>query len=183
MTYLKSNALVIPGDLVLEEGVPQTLISGGGGSIVMDAAGNLTVSGMVYVEGDIIMKGENPIEYDGRFTLISEGNVTMDADFLSKGTFPTDDAAGVIAHGSMRLGADKSHLDLMGAFFSQEEIITAKQTSLAGTLVSNYFGATQVPDIYQVPELSKNMPPGMPGADDVYMYAWQKVPKSWVELD
>ena len=71
----------------------------------------------------------------------------------------------------------------MGAFFAQEEVVTAKQTQLAGTLVSNYFAATQVPDIYQVPELVKNLPPGMPGTDDVILYTWQRVPKSWVELD
>jgi hypothetical protein len=183
MTYLKSNALVISGNLVLEQGIAQALISGGSGSIFMDAAGNLAVTGMVYVEGDIVIKGANPIEYDGRFTLISEGNVTMDADFLSKGIFPSDDAAGIIAHGRMDLGVNKSQLQLMGAFFAQEEIITTKQTELAGTLVSNYFGATQVPDIYQVPDLVKHMPPGMPGADDVYLYAWMRVPKSWVELD
>ena len=183
MTYLKSKSLVITGDLILEEGVTTTLITGGGGSIALDAAGNLTVTGMVYVEGNIILKGTGTIEYDGKFSLISEGDITVDVDLVTKGIFPTDDAGGFIAHGGINLGGDKSQLEVMGAFFAQEEIITSKQTQVAGTLVSNYFGATQVPDIYQVPELVKNMPPGLPGGGDVYMYTWQRVPKSWVELD
>jgi len=183
MDYLRSDALVITGDLVIEEGVSMPLMSGAGGSISVDAFGNVVASGKVYVEGNIIIKGANPMLYDGRFSLISEGNVTIDADFLSKGTFATDDVMGIIARGSMHLGGDKAHLDLTGAFFSQEEVIVSKQTQLAGTIVSNYFGATNVPDIYQVPELVKNLPPGMPGSDNIYVYVWMRVPKSWVELD
>jgi hypothetical protein len=134
------------------------------------------------VKGNIEITGDCPLLYDGRFTLVSEGNVTFDADFYSKGTFATDDAAGVISHGKLNLGVKSSQLRLAGAFFAQEEVLTNKQTQILGTLVSNYFNLTQVPEIFQVPSLVENLPPWMPGADNAYVYAWRRVPKSWTEL-
>jgi hypothetical protein len=41
---------------------------------------------------------------------------------------------------------------------------------------------TNVPDIFQVPALARNLPPSMPGAADVDAFAWRRVPRSWVEL-
>ncbi|MEJ5171968.1 MAG: hypothetical protein WHU10_13355, partial [Fimbriimonadales bacterium] len=41
---------------------------------------------------------------------------------------------------------------------------SAKQNQIAGTFVANFFDmGTNVPNIYQVPELRRNLPPGMPG--------------------
>jgi hypothetical protein len=52
----------------------------------------------------------------------------------------------------------------MGAFYAQNRIVSAKQTTIMGTFVSNYFDmGTNVPDIYQVPSLADNLPLGMIG--------------------
>jgi hypothetical protein len=183
MDYLQANALVINGDLQLQTPTPTPLISSGHGSIALDAFGNLQISGIVYVKGDITIGGSDPVLYDGRGTLVSEGSVSVGVDLYSKGQFPTDDVLGVISHTRMHLGTSDAQLKLAGAFFAQEEVENGKQNHLAGSIVSNSFGMTQVPDLYQVPALSKNLPPGMPGADDVNQYAWRRVPRSWVELD
>ena len=186
MQYLKSNALVIKGDLEIRRGGVKGNLSNGRGSISLDNKGNLTISGIVYVQGKITITGDNtgqPLLYDGKGTLVAEDDVLIDNNILSKGTFPTDDALGVISYKQMYIGSDDSQMKLMGAFYAQEEVINAKQTQLAGTIVSNWFGMKQVPDIYQVPELVRNLPPGMPGSDDVNIYSWRQVPRSWMELD
>lgn len=182
MAYLKSKAVVVNGNLKIECGVMRSGISAGTNSLSIDALGNITANGTIYVTGNIEIVGACPVKYDGRFTLVSEGDVLVDADFYSKGTFPTDDVAGVISHGKLLLGDKSSQLKLAGAIFAQQEVITNKQTQLAGTIVSNYFNMTQVPNIFQVPGLAGNLPPYMPGGDDVYAYAWLRVPKSWTEL-
>lgn len=185
MSYLKANALVIPGDLVIESGTPRTLVSSSKGSISVDASGNLQVTGTVYVEGNVKIQGDSPITYDGKFKLVAEGDVTVNTSFYSKNEFATDDLAGIVAHKRINLGTGSgaSQLQLAGAFFAQEEVVNAKQNHLVGSIVSNYFGMAQVPNLYYVPTLSKNLPPDMPGAGDVFAYAWWQVPRSWVELD
>jgi hypothetical protein len=194
MQYLSANALVVHGDLVLRNGTSVPQVSNGRGSISLDAMGNLQISGIVYVRGDIRVEGksvklrdatarENAIRYDGRGTLVAEGDVSVDAHLVPRDTFPTNDVLGVVSHGRIALGTGASQLVLAGAFFAQEEVSNAKQNQLAGTIVSNHFGMTQVPEIFQVPELAKNLPPGMPGGDDIYIYAWRRVPRSWVELE
>lgn len=162
-------------------------VSNGRGSISVDAAGNITTSGIVYVQGNInITEGKSggALRYDGRALLVSERNVHINTDLYAKTMFPTKDVLGIVAHGKMGIGTEggASQLNLQGAFFAQEEIINGKQNKLMGSIVSNTFGMRNVPDIYQVPALARNLPPGMPGGDDVDVFAWRRVPRSWVEL-
>ena len=61
---------------------------------------------------------------------------------------------------------NEAQIDVMGAFYAENQVIVQKQTDIIGTIVSNYFNmGTNVPAIFQVPELSSNLPPGMIGAD------------------
>ncbi len=182
MNYLKSKAVVVSGDLKIH--CPSSLppIGSGANYLSTDASGYLVGQGIIYVQGNIEITGTCPVQYDGRFTLVSEGDVMVDADFYSKGTFATDDMVGVVSHGEITFGDKKSQMSVSGAFFAQEKVTVFKQTALAGTLVSNLFNMTQVPDLYQVPSLASNLSPGMPGAEDVYRYSWRRVPKSWTEL-
>jgi len=66
-----------------------------------------------------------------------------------------------------------------GAFYAPNRIICAKQDQIAGTIVANYFDmGGQVPSIYQVPLLAKNLPPGMPGGDPYFFIKtvyWREV--------
>jgi hypothetical protein len=71
---------------------------------------------------------------------------------------------GIMATGKLEMGTN-SQLHLMGAFYAQDQIKSTKQTIVTGTYVSNYFDmGTNVPEIYQVPALADNLPPGMIGA-------------------
>ncbi len=57
---------------------------------------------------------------------------------------------------------------MIGAFYAQGTIRSAKQNQIAGTFVATYYDmGTNVPNIYQVPALKNNLPPGMPGGDPI----------------
>ena len=57
---------------------------------------------------------------------------------------------------------DGSQLDAMGLFYAGDTITAHKQTDIVGTLVNNQFDINQgVPRVYQVPDVVKNLPPGL----------------------
>jgi len=188
--YLSSNALVIAGDLNLRPGVSYPYASNAYGSIYLDNSGNLQISGIVYVTGNITIdagSGElksTPILYHGKGTLVSANNINIRTHVLSKGMFPANDVMGFVAAKDLNIGTGSgdSHLNIIGAFFAQDKITNAKQNQIAGAMVSNYFSMTNVPDLFHVPFLADNLPPGMPGSGTTYTYTYQIVPNSWREL-
>ena len=188
--YLNSNALVISGDLNLQPGISYPALSNANGSIYLDNAGNLQISGIVYVTGNININSgagglkSTPILYDGRGTLVSANNINLSTHVLSNGMFPADDVMGFIAAKDLNIGTGSgdAHLSLMGAFYAQNQITNAKQNQIAGAMVSNYFQISNVPDLFHVPTLADNLPPGMPGSGTAYTYTYQVVHNSWREL-
>jgi hypothetical protein len=190
MNYLANNALVIGGDLELKPGVELYPLSNGFGSIYMDATGNLDISGIVYVTGDIVVKcgqgqaNHDPMIFDGCGTLVSEGDIFINTHVLSKGMFPEDDVLGFIALDDIELGSGPGDawLNIVGAFFAEDQILNEKQNKVAGALVSNYFKINQVPDLYHVPSIVDHLPPGMPGSETINIYTYQIVPGTWREL-
>jgi len=142
----------------------------------------LTVNGVVRINGNIQIGSKDSIYYAGRGTIFAEGNINVDGDLLPSAglSFPKTTAIGLLAKGNMNLatGNGSSQLSLAGAFYAQGTIKSAKQNQIAGTFVANYFDmGTNVPSIYQVPDLPKYMPPAMPGDKS---YISMKL-KSWRE--
>ncbi len=188
--WLAGHALVISGDLEIKPGVAYTSPASTKGSINVDAAGNITISGIVVVTGEVYFsagKGAlrgDPLVYDGRGTIVSGGDMHINTHVISKGDFPSDDVMGFIAGQNLELGtgAGASHLDLMGAFYAQQTIINEKQNMIAGATVSNYFQVANVPSIYQVPALVDNLPPGMPGGVTFNILVWRELASTWREL-
>jgi hypothetical protein len=190
MNYLNNNALVINGNVTLKPGETFAPLSNAFGSISMDASGNLQISGIVYVTGDIDIKSgqgtetHTPVIFDGRGTLVSEGDIELSTHVLSAGTFPTDDVLGFIAADDIGIGTGQgdAQLTMMGAFFAGDQITNKKQNQLAGAMVSNYFQIDNVPDLFQVPSLVDNLPPGMPGGETIDIYTYKVVNGTWREL-
>jgi len=188
--WLAANALIINGDVILETGIANTGGSNGNGSIFMDQDGNLYIRGIVFVTGNVYFNagdgGERhtPIIYDGRGTIVSGGDMHINTHLLSRDQFPTNDVMGFLSTQSMYLGTGPgaSQLELMGAFFAQNQIVNAKQNSLAGAMVSNYFDVQNNPHLYFVPSIVDNLPPGMPGSGTMNLYTYKKVPGTWKEL-
>jgi hypothetical protein len=188
--YLAANALVISGDIVLTPGVAYTSPASPYGSLHIDASGNMTISGIVMVTGNVTISPgsgalkNTPVQYDGRGTLVAQGSMYVNTSVLSKDAFPTNDVAGFLSYHNLELatGSGASQLTIMGAFFAQNQIINQKQNNIAGAMVSNYFSMTNVPSIWQVPALVDNLPPGMPGGATIVRYVWKELPSTWREV-
>jgi len=188
--WLQSNALVINGDIDLQPGVTYGGGSNGYGSISMDANGNLSISGIVYVSGNVTFtdgKGKysgTPVIYDGRGTIVSGGSMYLNTHILSKDRFPTNDVMGFLSMHDLYIGtgAGAAQLDMMAAFFAQNIIQNAKQNQLAGAMVSNYFDVENVPHMYFIPAIVDNLPPGMPGSGTINKYTYRQLAGTWREL-
>lgn len=171
MTYLQTVGLNIIGPLTITPGTAYGPVSDlRGNSFQVDAAGNISIQGIVYVNGDIRLarsSGSKTLQYSGRGTLVSTGNIYVSTDLTPNSpTFPTNNAMGMIARRRIELatqGGD-SQLSMAGAFYAQEQVVSQKQNEIAGSFVASYFSMQNVPHMYQVPALSRNLPPGMPGS-------------------
>ena len=150
----------------------------------------LKINGQVRVNGSLSFTGhgnDRTINYSGRAALLVYGNVNIDANLVTcnngdpsntADSFPVNNIIGIMASQDMTVGST-AQLDIMGAFYAQQKIASAKQTNVMGTFVSNYFDmGTNVPNIYQVPALADNLPVGMIG--NYPILAVQRV--SWREL-
>jgi hypothetical protein len=148
----------------------------------------MQINGQIAVQGDLVIEGQGndkTIYYTGRASLLAQGNValntnllTVNADGSSANSFPVNNVIGIMASDNMVVGS-LAQLQIMGAFYAQNRITSAKQTTVMGTFVANYFDmGTNVPDIYQVPALADNLPLGMIGAYPILILS--RV--SWREL-
>ncbi len=188
--YLAGNALIISGDLEIKPGVAYASPYSPYGSLSVDASGNVTISGIVMVTGDLNLsagagsKKNDPLVYDGRGTLVAQGSMYVNTSLLSKAEYPTNDVLGLLSYHTLELGTGSgaSQLTMMAACYAQNQIINQKQNHIAGAMVSNYFSMTNVPSIWQVPALVDNLPPGMPGGNTFMAYVWNEMPSTWREI-
>ncbi|MCH8992882.1 MAG: hypothetical protein IIA44_14185 [Acidobacteria bacterium] len=143
----------------------------------------LHVEGIIKVDGNLKFdKSLGELRYSGNGTIYATRDINVSTNLLPAAglIFPLDTTLGLIAERNMNLatGNGDSQLMMVGAFFAQGTVRSKKQNQIAGTFVANYFDmGSNVPNIYQVPELVNHMPPGMPG--DVHYYT-VKV-RSWRE--
>lgn len=143
----------------------------------------LEINGQIEIDGDFeIVPGNGSsgriVYYTGRAALLVRGDVILNTSLLSCNdgnpnnyalSFPERNCLGIMAGGSLTLGTN-AQLEYLGAFYAQGQISSAKQTVVMGTFVSNFFDmGNQVPDIYQVPALSTNLPLGMIGNWPVFV--------------
>ena len=187
-----STALDITASLPVTGGVyklnadtPNFSLGSGANTISWNqATGTLTFNGVFKVNGNLDLAKKNVfMYYSGKGTLWATGNVVIHDCVLpaTASSFPTTNVIGVIAGGNLEIctGPGESAARLAGAFYAVNRIRTAKQTQTAGTWVSNYFDlGNQVPSIYQVPLLGKNLPPGMPGGDPCFFIktvCWKEI--------
>lgn len=187
MDYLRTAGMVVTGSMTLKKGTAYGPISDGrGNSLSVDTNGNIAIQGIVYVTGDIKLErngGDQSMRYTGRGTLVSTGSVYVSTHLVpGSPTFPINHTFGVIARRRIELatGSGDSQLKLSGAFYAQEQVVSQKQNELAGTFVTSHFSMQNVPHMYQVPTLPDNLPPGMPGADRIWIKSVRI--DSWREL-
>jgi len=148
----------------------------------------MEINGQVAINGDFDFDSlgvNNTINYTGRAAVLVLGDVDIDVNLFSvnadgtiDNSYPAANCLGLMSSGEVTVGLG-SQRTLMGAFYGEQQVTSDKQTSTAGTFVSEYFNmGSQVPDIYQIPTLAANLPYGMVGAYPVYVV----VQRSWREL-
>jgi len=182
LDYLNQNATVYNGDVAITNGTPLSIV-GPKGSLTVDANGNMTISGIVYIDGDISFNpAKSRITYSGVGTLVTPNSVDVHSDVVPAHTFPTTDALGLIAGDRINLatGGGDAHLTMGIAMYAQHQVVCNKQSDIAGTIVSSFYSMSNVPHLYQVPELANHLPPGMPGAEPIWIAgvtieSWQDV--------
>ncbi|HOJ34544.1 MAG TPA: hypothetical protein PKY35_12870 [Candidatus Hydrogenedentes bacterium] len=158
--------------------------------ILFNATTNrMEINGQIQINGNLTFTrgagNDKTIYYTGKAAILVNGDVTLDTDLLTlnadgsaANSFPKN-IIGIMAQGNMTVGS-LSQLQLMGAFYAQNQIKSEKQTITMGTFVSNYFDmGTNVPEIYQVPTLADNLPYGMIGAYPILAFSqvsWREIP-------
>ncbi len=185
--YLRANALVISNASELAKLANVTpnssfSYSDAKGSISMDGNGNLTISGIVYLDGGSLglnkNASSNTINYTGVGTIYASAGAAISASLLTTGSasYPSN-IIGVMTPGDISF--DTAQIGVMGLFYASNQISLTKQTYIAGTIVSNFFNmGAQVPSIYQVPAVADNLPPGMIGSGNIWII---KVNRTWRE--
>ncbi len=188
-SYFRSHAYVVSDPVALAELssiTPESIFAYGDsqGMIAMDGDGHMTVSGCVYIEGDLNLKtnpsGLEQITYEGSASILVKNDVSVNVGLVTPNaseSFP-DNILGVMTPGSIRMG-ETSQKDIMGLFYAENNIRLKKQTNIIGTLVSNYFDLShQVPSVFQVPDTVDNLPPRLIGGDPLFLFkiiSWQRL--------
>lgn len=190
--YLNQNSLHVNESLIgtINASTPNFGYSSAMGSISWNqTTTELTINGIVYLdpaagqeESDLSIGEKNiTIQYTGQGSIFATGDIEVHGNLLSKNTFPTTDTLGLMAKEDIELatGSGDAQLEMIGVFYAEGKVTSAKQNQIAGTFVSNYFDlGSNVPKIYQVPSLLDNLPPGLPsgGAN------WILITRGWMEL-
>ncbi|MCE5199604.1 hypothetical protein LLG39_11585, partial [bacterium] len=147
LQYLRQSATVISGNLDIVNGVAQT-ITGPNGSLTVDTNGNMTISGKVFVDGNITFgPSKSRITYNGNGTLVTAGSAYVHCDLLPKTNFPENDVLGLIARDRVELatGSGDAQLTMAIAMYAQHQIVSVKQNEVAGTMVASYYQMSNVP--------------------------------------
>ncbi len=182
LDYLQNKGYVVSGDLTITQGVAKT-IGDANNNITIDASGNMTIKGIVYVTGDITFgPSKGTITYSGKGTLVSPQSAFVHCNLLPKTNFPLSDVLGLVCGDKVELatGGGDAQLYMAIAMYAQHQIISNKQNEVAGTMVTSFFSMSNVPRLYQVPELANNLPDGMPGSDPIYIVSLSV--ESWQEI-
>jgi hypothetical protein len=106
-----------------------------------------------------------------------ENSIKIYHSLLPAGVFPTGDTLGLIAKD--RILMDTSQVNVAAAVFAENQVKLKKQLQVVGSIVTRYFDiGAQVPHVYQMPNLVKYLPPGMPGGQTynfVKILSWREI--------
>ena len=185
--YMDNNSLTVPVNSIDSSTPYFKYTSAAGDRFEYTPAGSLDpetglpttvpiirVEGIIKIEGNLDIANDlGELRFRGNGSLYVTQDINLHTNFmpLEGLVFPTDTVIGMIAGRDINLatGNGDAQLTMVGAYYAQGTIRSAKQNQIASTFVANFFDmGKNVPSIYQVPLLVDNMPPGMPGDVPVY---------------
>ena len=198
-----SSGAVITGDVIIDDSTASFAYSDGNGNGLFwdEATDTLTVQGNVVVEGNLQV-GENQggnkletIEYvatgadtgsgsdnEGGANLFVSGNTLIEGTFgpLSTGYLNggnNTNSLGMVTAGDLTFDGKNGDF-YTGFFYAENQINFNKQSHFAGTVIGGVVNWSQVPNVYQVPNLANYLPPGMPGGYKILAFTtrqWRRV--------
>jgi hypothetical protein len=190
------------GGIIQDSSPDLTYDDGAGNGLFFDTATDtLTIKGNVVILGDLDFgqsNGNDTIRYEaygdssGGFaqadgaTLYCSGDLGIRGDFSPdptkgylKGITGVDDinSLGVVTPGDITFEGKPGNIHA-GFYFADGQVNFNKQSKFAGTVIGGLVNFSQVPDIYQVPNLQNYLPPGVPGGQNIIMLTsreWRRV--------
>ena len=110
-------------------------------------------------------------------TGVHQVSITVNSDLLPVGVFPTVDTIGLLAKDRLVMARSQNHV--AAAVFAENQVEITKQYQVVGAVVSRFFDmGGQVPSVYQMPNLVKYLPPGMPGGqvlNFIKILSWREI--------
>ncbi len=104
-------------------------------------------------------------------------SITVNSDLLPVGVFPTGHTLGLLAKDRLVMARSQNHV--AAAVFAENQVKITKQYQVVGAIVSRFFDmGAQVPSVYQMPNLARYLPPGMPGGkilNFVKILSWREI--------
>ncbi len=191
--YLNTRGLTLPVNEISTNTAAFSVSDASGNSADWDPATRiLNIQGVLRVDGNLQI-GKNGaaqrVEYSGAGTIYATGDINIRwslmpvGDYLNTAPGITHNL-GLIADEDVNIATagGASWLKIMAAIYGEDEINIAKQTRIGGALVGNYFDmGNNVPQVWQVPKLAVNLPPGMPGSDPL-LYAQRSEVANWMHM-
>lgn len=172
--FLEQRGLLVPVTEISPDVPSFAFADALGNSITWDqAAEELTIQGIVRVAQDLRLgkqhgnPGSRGFEYQGTGTLYAPGEIEIDGPVVPAGDYLTGGNLGLIAGNDVEIDYT-AQINVFAAIYAGNLVQVTKQTNIAGAMVSRYFDmGTNVPSVFQVPGLPSNMPPGMPGDQQI----------------
>jgi hypothetical protein len=173
----------------------------GNGMFFDDATDTLTIKGNVVILGDLNFgqtNGNDNITYEvygdnsGGFSQADGGTLYCSGDLGIRGNFSPDkdkgylkgvtgvddiNSLGVVTPGDITFTGKNGNIHA-GFFFAEGQVNFNKQSKFAGTIIAGLVNFSQVPDVYQVPNLMNYLPPGVPGGQTIVKLTsreWRRV--------
>ena len=168
--FLDTNSLTISEYEISANTSAFTHSDGNGNSISWDPTTLiLTISGIIKTDGNMRLgrphgqPGLRGVNYVGTGTIYATDDIHIDGYVVPVGNYITDGNLGLIAADDVLID-EASNVNVMAAIYAQDHIRISKQTTIAGAMVSSWFDmGMNVPAVFHVPDLTRNLPPGMPG--------------------
>lgn len=169
--FLENRSLLLPLDEISPDVPDFSYSDAWGNSISWDRSdAELTIEGIVRVAQDLRLgkqhgnPGRRGFEYEGTGTLYAPGRIEIDGPVVPEDAYLADGNLGLIAGTDIYIDYT-AQINVFAAIYAQREVRIAKQTNIAGAVVASSFDlGTNVPSIFQVPDLASDLPPGMPGS-------------------
>ncbi|MDF1525562.1 MAG: pilus assembly PilX N-terminal domain-containing protein [bacterium] len=182
------------GNLTYDDGA-------GNGMYFDDATDTLTIKGNVVILGDLKFgqsNGNDDITYEvygdnsGGFSQADGGTLYCSGDLEIRGGFSPDpskgylkgvtgvddiNSLGVVTPGDITFTGKNDNIHA-GFYFAEGQVNFNKQSKFAGTIIGGLVNFSQVPDVYQVPNLKNYLPPGVPGGQTIVKLTsreWRRV--------